>query len=109
MRLLAVCAAIAMSSFQASAHEIRAPDGTRVDYSDLQVPGKAASCCEDTHCRPVQDRWNGERGAFDIRIGDEWIPVPAGSVLPSTSPDGRFHVCIWGGHIQCVWTPAMGS
>lgn len=50
------------------------------------------SCCDKNDCRPVRADADIE-GRWRAWVNGRWAPVPADTVLPIQSPDGRSHIC----------------
>lgn len=68
------------------------------------------ACCHDRDCRPVDsEAVQFTPGGWRITNTGETIPFDRARV----SPDGRFHVCSYGGKATgktiCLFTPGMGS
>lgn len=70
-------------------------------YTPLQNP-QGQSCCGGTDCYPTElCTAPGERAGIMTREFG-CMPIPRARVLATASPDGRNHVCVWGGEIRCV-------
>lgn len=56
-------------------------------------------CCNGQDCGPVEKEPTTTKGGYLIN----------GQVFPFSkvraSKDNRFHVCIWGGKVRCVYAP----
>ena len=76
----------------------RPPEGVPIDptlhewYESLKEPGTLYPCCSEADCRPTEYRMGG--AGYEIRVNDNWMPVPADKVLVGyTNPVGRAVVC----------------
>lgn len=76
-------------------------------YGPYKTPA-GSSCCGGQDChrldkgdvRPVAS-------GYAVKLGAAEIVVPFGRVTASEDED--FHICIWGGAIQCFFAPPLGT
>lgn len=71
-----------------------------------------AECCHDRDCYPVEDgAVIEEADGWRIRAGGQF--VGRGSDKVRFSPDGRYHVCTYGGDpkagVICLYVPGRGA
>lgn len=85
----------------ASAHD----GATAVDlwYRSLQAPD-GTSCCSMRDCSPVDARIVD--GKWQVKAGEEWLPVAPEAVLRRENQDGRPIACIVQGFVKCFVEPA---
>lgn len=69
-------------------------------YDGLLRNDTGGSCCNDSDCRPTQTRVF--RGAREVMVNGEWLPIPARAILRKRSPDGLPHVCAQERTVVCV-------
>jgi hypothetical protein len=66
------------------------------------------SCCGLNDCAPIE---NSEvrlvREGYAVKFGDGEVVIPDRDTLHS--PDGRFHKCVWGGQVKCLFVPPLGA
>jgi hypothetical protein len=60
-------------------------------YSKLKRNDGQGSCCNLLDCRPTQSRMVGDH--YEVKVDDEWVPVPADKINNVVAPDGGAHVC----------------
>jgi hypothetical protein len=71
------------------------------------LTSQGGSCCNDHDCAPVGSdqsiakRWRLGKFAYEVLIGDMWVPLEPEVVRPYSHPDGNAHICIWNGKILC--------
>jgi len=70
-------------------------------YGDWKIPGTTTSCCNDQDCAPRRARMSDSGEFWGVWYEGRWLEVPARSVLPMASPDGRSHACIIGATVLC--------
>ena len=91
-----LCAAIALMlalsglCATSAAHDI---------YGDWKTRN-GISCCHGRDCAPAT-AWQDMEGNWFTRRDGQTYSVPAHTVLPIPSPDGRSHACIIGGTVIC--------
>lgn len=87
---------LVLASLPASAHSW---------YSGLRAPG-GNICCGGNDCAPmVPGELRKEGEGYAVRHGGKWYSVKMSAVLSTASPDGRAHLCFWGGEPQCLILP----
>lgn len=59
-------------------------------------------CCNERDCGPLADD-DVEEVTGGYLIKSLGLTVPYGALQPS--PDGRWHVCVWGGKARCFFGP----
>lgn len=60
-------------------------------YKKLIRPDTKTSCCNLTDCRPTSGRMFD--GRYEVKVNGAWISVPAEKIIPTSAPDGGYHVC----------------
>ena len=60
-------------------------------YAKLKRNDGQGACCNDTDCRPTRSRVAG--GRYEVRVDNEWVPVPDEAINAEIAPDGGAHVC----------------
>ena len=60
-------------------------------YSKLKRNDGQGSCCSMLDCRPTQSRMVGDH--YEVKVDDEWVPVPRETINNVVAPDGGAHVC----------------
>ena len=60
-------------------------------YSKLRRNDGQGSCCSVMDCRPTQSRMIGDH--YEVKVDDEWVPVPQDKINNRVAPDGGAHVC----------------
>ena len=60
-------------------------------YSKLRRNDGQGSCCSVMDCRPTQSRMIGDH--YEVKVDDEWVPVPNDKINNVVAPDGGAHVC----------------
>ncbi len=60
-------------------------------YKKLLRPDTKTSCCNLTDCRPTSGRMID--GHYEVKVNGAWISVPQGKIIPTSAPDGGYHVC----------------
>jgi hypothetical protein len=60
-------------------------------YKKLIRPDTKTSCCNLTDCRPTSGRMSD--GRYEIKVNGAWISVPYSKIIPTSAPDGGYHVC----------------
>ncbi len=60
-------------------------------YKKLLRPDTKTSCCNMTDCRPTSGRMVD--GHYEVKVNGAWISVPQDKILPTSAPDGGYHVC----------------
>lgn len=99
MRLiLATAACAALLAGGAGAH----------DFYSGRANWKGESCCGLNDCAAIPDRAvRLLRNGYAVTVGELEAVIPFERALPS--PDGRFHACVWGGEIKCLFAPPLGA
>jgi hypothetical protein len=81
-------------------------------YAKLRRNDGTGPCCNDTDCRPTRSRLVG--GRYEVKVDNEWVPVPDYTINPVIAPDGGAHVCApeqkghHKGELFCVILPPEG-
>ncbi|MGZ3410855.1 MAG: hypothetical protein ACXWKC_02450 [Xanthobacteraceae bacterium] len=60
-------------------------------YKQLIRPDTKTSCCNLTDCRPTSGR--AVDGHYEVKVNGAWISVPMSKIIPTSAPDGGYHVC----------------
>ena len=60
-------------------------------YAKLRRNDGQGSCCSLMDCRPTQSRMTGDH--YEVKVDDEWVPVPNDKINNVVAPDGGAHVC----------------
>ena len=60
-------------------------------YAKLKRNDGEGPCCNDSDCRPSRSRVVG--GHYEVKVDNEWIPVPDYVINDVIAPDGGAHVC----------------
>jgi hypothetical protein len=60
-------------------------------YAKLRRNDGQGSCCSLMDCRPTQSRMIGDH--YEVKVDDEWVPVPNDKINNVVAPDGGAHVC----------------
>lgn len=60
-------------------------------YKKLLRPDTKTSCCNLTDCRPTSGRMLN--GNYEVKVNGAWISVPSDKIIPTSAPDGGYHVC----------------
>ena len=60
-------------------------------YAKLRRNDGQGSCCSVMDCRPTQSRMIGDH--YEVKVDDEWVPVPNDKINNVVAPDGGAHVC----------------
>jgi hypothetical protein len=60
-------------------------------YKQLVRPDTKTSCCNLTDCRPTSGRVAD--GHYEVKVNGAWISVPMTKIIPTSAPDGGYHVC----------------
>ena len=60
-------------------------------YKKLVRPDTKTSCCNLTDCRPTSGRMYD--GHYEVKVNGAWISVPQSKIIPTSAPDGGYHVC----------------
>lgn len=74
------------------------PQGTD-PYVDWKTRN-GISCCHGKDCAPAL-AWQDMDGNWFARQNGATYSIPAHTVLPIPSPDGRSHACVIGGNVIC--------
>lgn len=78
------------------------------DFYTGKVNAEGQGCCGTKDCQPIPNSdIRVTRNGYEVRFLGDFFPVPQSRILHS--PDGRFHACVWGGEVKCLFTPPMGS
>lgn len=67
------------------------------------------SCCGGSDCHPVatSEARQEADGTLSVLWDGKWYVVPDEAILVDAySPDGRLHLCFWGGKVKCLILPA---
>jgi hypothetical protein len=81
-------------------------------YAKLRRNDGGGSCCNLMDCRPTQSR--KVSGSYEVKVDNEWIPVPEDRINNVIAPDGGAHVCApeqighHKGELFCVILPPEG-
>lgn len=66
------------------------------------------SCCGLNDCEPIPNTdVRIVKSGYAVRFGEGEVVIPFGQEL--NSPDGRFHKCVWGGQVKCLFVPPLGA
>lgn len=60
-------------------------------YSQLKVPGRGYSCCNDKDCRPAKYRHTAK--GVEFLIAGKWIQPPQERLMMRDTPDDGGHWC----------------
>lgn len=78
------------------------------DFYTGKVNRVGESCCGLNDCAPIP---NSDvrlvREGYAVKFGDGEAIIPDRDTLQS--PDGRFHKCVWGEQIKCLFVPPLGA
>jgi hypothetical protein len=67
-------------------------------FESLEDPETTLSCCDETDCRPVDDRIGA--AGYEVLLRGAWVPVPDAKIIRRTdNPVGRAVLC---------WSPNFG-
>jgi hypothetical protein len=118
--VFAFIAGALLLSFQAETHEI-ADENLANDWIKGLTNRAGKSCCGNNDCRPIEagSLTTALGGSLEVEIDGTRFPVPEGSIVPDTSPDGRAWVCpdfrpVLGGFrytikgVRCLLLPPLG-
>jgi hypothetical protein len=94
--LIPACAAAAVAlstlSFAQDGHHGAGHDTWHENfYSKLIRKDTKTSCCNLADCRPTESRMVGDH--YEVKVDDDWLPVPKEAIQNITAPDGGTHVC----------------
>lgn len=88
---------------QHSSEEMQGHDKYHADfYSKWERPNGQGSCCNDSDCSPIDDKYirtSGEK--LEVFVSDRWVEVPKELIRPYNAPDMQSHLCHIGITIYC--------
>ena len=93
--ILALVAGALLAYPRAEAHDISMDGNLSNDWIEGLTNRAGKSCCGNNDCRPVVagSLMSAQGGSLEVEIDGTRFPVPEGSIVPVTSPDGRAWVC----------------
>jgi len=96
-RLIALLMLLYVAAGEARAHSW---------YTGL-YSGRGEQCCGGLDCGPLNPVFfrHEPDGTIDVWRGGYWYPVTEDRILHIPSPDGRIHLCFWGGEPRCLIMP----
>lgn len=92
-RIIGTLIILLMAQLNASAHSW---------YTGMSNPITRDTCCGGKDCFPISIERVVEKSA--VYVVDGKYAFPKDQALPS--PDGNYHVCIYGGKVHCMFFPS---